>query len=302
MKLHRIFGTPPFVALGIAITRILPPKAGYWIARQGARNMARRRSLLFRTVRENLRHVVGDEVTEEQLDALAERAIAHAGHTYVDMFRRSVQDYSRAEQQIVAPMSADWARTEEILRDERGTIIAAIHMSNFDLAAQWVAAQGYEIQALSLPNPNVGTRLLNALRRRRGLVVTPISAAALRTAMMRLRAGGIVATGVDRPTPDNGEILSFFGAPARLSIGYVRLAQQTNSRILVASCRQEANGRYGIHIAPPIEPDKTENREQDARRTAQRVLAICEEMIRQAPEQWLMFVPVWQEGGARSED
>ena len=302
MKLHQIFGTPPFVALGIAMTRILPPKVGYWIAARGARSMARRRSLLFRTVRENLRHVAGDRVTPEELDALAESAIAHAGRTYVDMFRRSVQDYTRSKQQIVAPVPEEWERAKEVLQDSRGTIIAGIHMSNFDLAAQWIAAQGSEIQALSLPNPNAGTRLLNALRRHRGLIVTPISAASLRAAVKRLRAGGIVATGVDRPAQDGGEMLPFFGSPARLSTGYIRLAQQTNSRILVASCRQEPNGCYSIHIAPPIEPYRTGNRDEDARHTAQRVLAICEEMIRQAPDQWLMLVPVWEETASCPEE
>jgi len=41
--------------------------------------------------------------------------------------------------------------------------------------------------------------------------------------------------------------------------------------------------------------ETTGDRAQDVRHNVRRVLAIIEEMIRQAPDQWLMFVPVWPE-------
>jgi lauroyl/myristoyl acyltransferase len=45
--------------------------------------------------------------------------------------------------------------------------------------------------------------------------------------------------------------------------------------------------------------ERTYDRALDVRHNTRRVLAIIEEMIRLAPDQWLMFVPVWPESGGQ---
>jgi lauroyl/myristoyl acyltransferase len=109
------------------------------------------------------------------------------------------------------------------------------------------------------------------------------------------------------------ELVPFFGAPARLPTGHVRLALQTQSRIVVACCIMEKDGQtavgdasgvccYRIQFAPPIEMEAASDQEvvprvseANIRHNVQRVLEIIEQMIRQAPDQWLMFVPVWED-------
>jgi len=132
--------------------------------------------------------------------------------------------------------------------------------------------------------------------------VTPVGVEALRSALKRLRNGGVVVTGVDRPLSEHDDPILFFGRPARLPTGHVRLALQTNAPILVACCVQEPTGRYALLLAPPLEMERTYDRNEDIRHNARRVLAILEDMIRQAPEQWLMFVPVWPEEAKGSPD
>jgi KDO2-lipid IV(A) lauroyltransferase len=293
MKAQDILGSPPFVMLGMAISRTLPPRPVYWLAGRIARYMAWRRNTMFSIVRENLAHLEPD-LDDAGLDAMAEQAIYHAGCTYFDMFRLTMDDYRRGRAQVrINP--DEWALARDALMGERGTIIVGPHLSNFDLAAQWFAAQGLEIQALSLAEPDMGTRVLNRLRQHRGVTMTPVAMNALRLAVARLRRGGVVMTGVDRPVSSRDEPIPFFGAPARLPTGYARLALQTNSCIVVACCVQDADGCYAIHIAPPLEMERTgRGRDEDERHNALRVLSVIERMIRMAPSQWLMFVPVWR--------
>jgi lauroyl/myristoyl acyltransferase len=300
MKAQEILGSPPFILLGMALSRALPPSWVGALGRRIARRMARDRAHLFCTLRANLAHVLGPSADQETLDRMAEEAIYHAGCTYVDMFRFSARDYRRGR----VPIRMDWeqwAAVERCLRDERGTVLVGPHVSNFDLASQWMAAQGHEIQGLSLPNPNRGTRFLNKLRSQRGLVMTPLSLGSLRSAAQRLRAGGICMTGADRPISEADPLTLFFGAPAHMPTGHVRLAMQTNARILIACCIQDPDGVYHLHMAPMLELETIggrEHREQDVEHNVRRVLTIIEAMIRQKPEQWLMLVPVWEDADA----
>ncbi|MBC7235289.1 MAG: hypothetical protein H5T69_05565 [Chloroflexi bacterium] len=295
---------------------MVPPRLGYRLATRVASAMAKREATMFTTVRENLRHVLPHAGAEE-LSRLAEEAIAHAGRTYYDMFRFSDEDYRRGR----VPLRVDveeWRAVREVLADDRGTVLVGPHMSNFDMAARWIVAQGFTMQGLSLPQPNTGTRVLNRLRRRSGIEMTPLDVSALRMAVKRLRQGGIVLTGVDRPVSLMEEPVLFFDAPARLPTGHVRLALQTCSRIVVGCCLLESAvdmssqgfartlGKkaalcrpdeldccYRIQYAPPLEMEEVGGREESVRHNVMRVLEIIERMIRQAPSQWLMFVPVW---------
>ena len=297
---QNLLDSAPAMMLGIAMARATPRRFGYWLAARIARFMARRRNTLFCTIRANLAHVLREGTSVQELDAAAERVIYHAGRGYYDTFRTGVDDYVAGR----APIRydpAEWERTLEVLRSrpgspgDRGTVLVGPHVGNFDLAAQWIAAQGLEIQALSLAEPTTGNRMQNWLRRRRGMIVTPIGVSALRLAVSRLRKGGVVLTGVDRPVSPDDEPVPFFGAPARLPDGHVRLALQTDARVLAASCTLDSDGCWMLRVPPPIEMERTGHREEDVRRNVRRVLAVIEGLILRAPDQWLMFVPVWED-------
>jgi phosphatidylinositol dimannoside acyltransferase len=292
LKAQDILGSPPFVLLGVGIARTLPRRLGYWLARQTARRMAQRRNHLFRTLCRNYTHV-DPQASVAQLESMAEQALYHAGRTYFDMFRNSLRDYRTGK--VTVRVDADeWAATRATFAGEHGTVLVGPHMSNFDLAMQWFEAQGIAMQVLGLAGPTAGTRVLNWVRGRRGVTLTPITVSSLRQAMLRLRAGGVVTTGVDRPVSLDDEPLPFFGTPARLPSGHVRLALQTGARILVACCLQDDDGIYRIRMAPALSMETSDNRQEDIRHNTRRVLAVVEKLIAQTPEQWLMFVPVWE--------
>lgn len=296
MRVQDVLGSPPFVALGMAIGRLTPARFAYWLARRIAHGMARNRRQMFVTLRANLSRVA-PQASAAELDAMAEQAIAHAGRTYFDMFHSTIDDYVAGRAKVrIDP--AELQMAIDTCHSGRGTIVVGPHTSNFDLAAQWLVAQGIEVQALSLAAPNAGTRLLNNLRGTRGLVMTPIDMASLRTAMERLKAGGAVLTGVDRVASRKDPLLPFFGEPAPMPTGHIRLAVQTDARILLAYCLQDPDGWYRIRFCRPLEMEKRATRDETIRHNALRVLAIIEDVIRSRPEQWLMFVPVWDEPAA----
>ena len=93
------------------------------------------------------------------------------------------------------------------------------------------------------------------LRSRGALSDTPIDAGSLRMAIKRLREGGLVLTGAEWPNvPWESEPLPFFGKPAHLPTGHIRLAMSGNARLLPVACRWDASVRllrgYGAAYGP----------------------------------------------------
>jgi lauroyl/myristoyl acyltransferase len=286
------FGTRAWLALGA-----LPPRQGYALARWLTRQLYRRkRGFVYRVLYDNQRHVLGPGATQEQVDLAVAAVLKHAGIANYDMIRTVRQ----GEQAILKSIELGdelWPNFNAALSAGRGVVICAAHLSNFNLGFLSFASQGNTtIQTLSAAAPAGGFDVVRDLRNRGMIEDTSIDAASLKKAMTRLKSGGMVLTGADWPTPDANDCLSFFGEPSLLPNGYVRLALTTGALLLPLAARWTPERGYYVMTCPALEVVRTGDREKDIRVNAQRVLAIIEQWIRETPEQWLMYHPVWPEG------
>jgi KDO2-lipid IV(A) lauroyltransferase len=176
-----------------------------------------------------------------------------------------------------------------------GIVIVGIHLSNFDLVMQAAGALGLSVQVLSAAQPGSGYRWQNELRRQRGLEITPASITAVRQAVERLRSGGSVLTGIDRPIFDSKHRPRFFGRPACLPVHHIYLALKAKAPIYLFASILSSDGVYRISASDPIKMRPYSDRETELLRNAEAVLEVAESFIRQAPQQWSMFFPVWPE-------
>ena len=100
----------------------------------------------------------------------------------------------------------------------------------------------------------------------------------------------------DRPVSELDEPISFFGRPARVPSGHVRLALKTDATVAVAYCvLSSETKKYTAHLEPPMDMIRTGDRDEEVLLNMQRILEELERIIRRWPEQWQMFVPVWPE-------
>ncbi len=288
-----IAGSTAVIRLGMAASRIFPPAMTHWASWRVTGVLSWLRPRVFRVVQDNLRQVVGAEVDDKDLDEIVRQVFWTTLRGYYDLFRAL-----RLPRDEMAGLVQFSESGLEILRSlwhrEGGSLLVMPHLGNFDLAGQALAPLLPETQVISLPDPPPGFQLTNEIREASGVRVTPLNAAALRQAIQLLRRGGTVSTAMDRPVSNLDEPVMFFGRPARLPSGHVRLALKTGAVIVLGYCvwSPEA-GMYQMTINPPIEMVRTGDRDEEVRVNMRRVLDQLEPIIRRWPGQWQMYVPVW---------
>jgi lauroyl/myristoyl acyltransferase len=286
------FGTRLWMSLG----RWLPLGAGHALAAAVSSVLHRRKGTsIYRILYDNQAGVLGPGASPEQVDASVGALLRHAGMTAFDLMHTAAQGEEAARRAV--EFGPDfWENAGAARSTGRGALVCGCHLSNFNLAFLGFALQGFPVQVLSAAMPAAGFGLIADMRNRGVLEETPIHAAALRKAIARLRGGGVAAIGVDWPVGfENGPGIPFFGRPACLATGYIRVAMSAGATILPLACRWTPGRGYYVLTQPPLTLELTGDREADVLHNARRVLAITERWIAETPHQWLMYHPVWME-------
>ncbi len=284
------------VNLGLFLGKVIPLKTGHRLAQSVGAWIARHPSYkMVQGVRAN-QWVAGDEqMSAEELKAqtrLVFQSVVRSLFDYYYYIRRP----EKLKEIIRLSPQAQAAFTEG--GEGHSAILMIPHMSNFDLMGHALTLFGIKVQILSFPAPNEAYKMQNRLREEVGVVVTPMSFSAFRAAKSRLKSGGYVVTGLDRPMPaDSKEKYRprFFGREASLPVIHVRLAKETGAAVYVMACMAQPDGTYLLESSQPYIMEEMPDLQEETILNAERLLAEAEKFIRKAPEQWAMFYPVWPE-------
>jgi KDO2-lipid IV(A) lauroyltransferase len=288
------------------ITSQLGPRVGYFLGSKLPRSWAyaladflarvlasRKKSQLYRSIRGNQAVIRDLPYDSSDLDDAVFRVLQNAGRGYVDWFQAMVDDedfetkYCSIDEHMIT-------QAKQASQDGHGVIFVGAHMSSFNLFMVMMARRGLPMQVLSYHDVRGSYIAENDLRRRIGIEITPISNESLRKAIRRLKAGGFVVTGVDRS--DLGGIpMNFFGRKVVLPIGHARMAIRTNAYLVLGVVQKNGEGKYHVTGPDIIIPERSGDESQDTLRLAQRTIEILEGYIRDRPEEWMMFLPIWPE-------
>ena len=286
--------------IGLGFCRYAPRWLGHFVARVMTWALVQYMPELHLNVEENLRQALGVHASDGEIQALARQTIGHFTRTSFDFFSMAGKGREGLLAAVRVP-EAGLARIRNELARGQGVLAVLPHISNFDLAGIALAAAGLPLHVLSLARPNAVLREQNRLREAGGMHVTPISPQALRDAIRKIRAGGVVFSAMDRPVPRQSDLVEFFGRPSYLPLGPARMALLSGATVFVASCRQEEGEGYMIDIRGPVEMVRTGNRSDDILANSRTLAMILEDLVRAHPDQWLMFHPVWPEGAEAAD-
>ncbi|HID86389.1 MAG TPA: hypothetical protein EYP55_03300 [Anaerolineae bacterium] len=271
---------------GFLLPRI-PPRLGYWL-------FARLGDLVYyvsgearRNVRHNLRHVLGEK---EALEKRVREVFRNQLKNYFDLFRVPRLGPADLEKRLTVH---GLEHIDQALAAGRGVILVSGHFGNFDVVAQILAFRSYKVIIVAEHlQPEPLYQYVCRLRASQGLQLIPVDGS-LKAIFKALRRNELVALAADRDVTESGIVVDFFGAPARLPDGYAQLARRTGARIVVGFSVRRPDNTFFAYAEPPLEVEMTDDRQRDVRVTVERVVALMERYLREHPEQWVMFQPIW---------
>jgi len=293
INLQNLANTSFAISTGLALGQLLPNVLGKWLALRVADGITRHpESGMVRALRTNLWVASGMSLTTAELDDLVKQTFrkhVRALWAYYHNLKRPKKVLSLVEFDRTFQTLFDQARG-----DRQPRLFLTVHTSNFDMAGRALALRGLEFQILSAQQPPSGYQLQNKIRMDAGMEVTPMSVESFQKARQRLRQGGTVLTGADRPLPQARLLPRFFNRPAPLPVAYVQLALQTGAPIILVACVSKPGG-YEIICTDPVIPQPYPDRDQELVANTEAVLQKAEEIIRPRLTDWCMFYPIWPE-------
>lgn len=205
-----------------------------------------------------------------------------------------------ADRPIAAPVR--WigdAHLDALLREAgqggRGAILLTPHLGAFEVIAQAYAERwGARVPMTALYRPSRQATLrpiVEASRRRPGLVTAPANLAGVRQMIRALRRGEVVGLLPDQVPPQGmGVWAPFFGRDAYTMTLAARLAEQTGAALLPMRCERLPRGEGFVIVVEPMTESLPAGQSADPAHQiacAAVVNRAMERLIRDCPQQYL---------------
>jgi KDO2-lipid IV(A) lauroyltransferase len=276
--------------LGGVVVPKLPPSLGYTICRLIG-------GLLFQlnrggraNIEKNLRRILGPEISEAEIRRDARQTFNYILYNYFDLFRLPGLD-DRAVEQLVTVKG--WDNVEAALAEGRGIVMTSAHLGNIEVVLYAMLLRGLSI---TIPVERVSPprlfEYISALRSTKGLSLIPIDRPLIGL-MRTLKHGGVAGLAGDRDITGTGQIIDFFGYPAHLPDGHVRLALRSQAPVVVGFSRRNSDHTYEACFLPPFHLAKEGSEEERVAGGMKYVIGEIEKAIRQVPQQWTLTVSIW---------
>jgi lauroyl/myristoyl acyltransferase len=276
------------------IAGLIPVRLGYRLADLVAAQIAAHPdTLLVRAVRANQWVINGETLKEESLERAVQATFRNSARSIYNLYHYRLNQGTINKLVVITPTVQELFKRPEF--DQRGLMVAALHLSDWDLVLRTLVILGMKPLMLTIPDPKGSQRVEYELRRRFGMNLVPTSVSSLRQALKYLQRGGVVMTGIDRPIPRPKTRPRFFGRPADLPLHYAYLAAKAHVPVMVMVTIRLQDGKNHILTSEPIEMESHPDAETEMLYNAEKVLTIGEGFIRQAPSQWSISLPVWPE-------
>ena len=244
-----------------------------------------------RNVLSNMRRVLGPHATPAELERAARGAFYTNACNYVDFFRIPSTSVAalRSRTEVI---NAD--AFLEAYRRGKGMVFTSAHFGNMDQSIQ--IAVDYNVHVWVLAEHTRPEALFQFVARQReshGVRFISIGQRGLREAFHAIRRGEAVAAVADRDIQGHGATVPFFGEPTSLPAGAVELAARTGAPLVPGFCYRLPGGRYRIEFGAEIELDRSGRDAATVERNLGKVVAVMEQHIRRAPDQWWVMEPIW---------
>lgn len=275
-------------------SRYLPLPLGWPIAHAGAWLVSRMMPSVREALVDNLRAVFPHE-TDAQLRRRAYRTC----HSYTDDWMDFMRSLSWSREKVLERFSYERAdRLKDALALGRGAILVTGHFGNWEAGAVLMKALEVPLTVVAMPEPDPSVNWMRHRVRTHLQADTIEVRQSLDTPLQirrRLSEGRAVAMLMDRHVGRDRVPVTMFGRPTHFMGAPAMLAYLTGAPLVPIFLVREGRGRFRARPQEPILVDRTGDRDQQVRSTAQRVATMLEREIEARPDCWYQFYRYWDD-------
>ena len=294
MKTYRFF------LVAYRLSRFIPARLGYWLCSLIGGIVYYFVPEVRRAVRDNMKHVLPDS-TDHQRRRISRKVIRNVYKNYYDLVRLPHLKPEQVEKMV--PQIEGVEHLETVLAAGKGAIILTGHIGNFSLVGQLMAIRGYKVAIVAEDiEPPQMYNFINRLRGHFGLRLIKMGSAQVRVIYRHIREGGGLALAADRDLGDTGLPVQFFDALTELPEGPVVLAMRLRVPIVPCFTWRLPDSRSRAIVCPPLQLESTGNYDADLQANLRKIARLMEEMILQAPDQWVVLQRIWPKDYTESDE
>jgi len=276
--------------LGGKIAPKAPPAAGYAACRILGGFLYQFNSRAKTNIQQNLRRVMGPHTPETEIKRRGRLTFEAILYNYFDLFRLPALTGAEANQLVTVK---GWENVEAALDEGKGIVMTSAHLGHIEMVLYAMLLRGLKITIpVERIEPPELFDYITALRSSKGLKLTPVDGSLI-DLRRTLKYGGVAGLAGDRDITRSGRVVDFFGYPARLPDGHVRLALKTGAPLVAGFSRRKPDYTYEAYFLPPYHPPTTGTTEENVAAGMKFVLDKIEQAISQIPEQWTLTVSIW---------
>ncbi len=190
---------------------------------------------------------------------------------------------------------------EGVLAEHRGLVVLTGHFGSWEVAARTLGALGRPMNLVTAHEPNPSVReFVHAVRTRHGfnVIYSDQSLFSGLPILRALRRDEIVGMQIEPwgPLPGSHEVV-FCGRRTRFQLGPFVVARVARAPIVPVFAVRTGIRRYELRVLERFDP-RTPG---DCVAALEATVAAYERIVRERPEQWLMFQPVWRTPAAPAD-
>lgn len=175
-----------------------------------------------------------------------------------------------------------------------GAVAATFHAGSWEMCLTVGRRIGFPIFVFATPQKNrLVDDYITRLRQSTGITCIRRGTSSLRDAVRRLQNGELMGILPDVRIPTQGLKVRFLGREANVGGGMASMARLAGVPVVTCLAARTGLTSYEGFVWPPIQPDPSLDRDEDARRVTQKVFDIISEFVTAHPEQWFWFNKRW---------
>ncbi len=275
-----------------AVLNVLPYRAALAVAWCAARFTFHVLRFRRRETLRRIHEVLGADLPARSAKRIAWLSLRNVAFNGVEMMRAPAIDLAWVDRHI-PDFKNHMAEVKALVEQYGGAVITVPHMGNWDLAG-W-ACHRYGIRMFTITGKQKNPLVNDWINRQResGMTILERGGGTLKRILKMLRGGNVLAILPDVRMPSPDLKIPFLGGTANFGRGMAMFAITARVPVIPAIFRRQGWGRHTFDHLPAILPDPSLDKEQDAQRITEAVIAQVDSAIRQTPEQWFWYNKRW---------